>query len=53
MRKYFHYFMAFFWIVMTIPTLLWWSESVLLIALMSIYANVAASFAAAEASNKK
>lgn len=45
--------MAFFWIAMTIPTLLWWSDSVLVIAIMSIYANVASSFAAAEASEEK
>lgn len=53
MRKKFHYCMAFFWVAMIIPTLLFWKESVLWIALMSLWANIASSFAAAEASREK
>ena len=37
------------WLGLTIPTLLWWRESVLWVALMSIWANVAAHFAAWQA----
>ena len=45
--------MGFFWVVMIVPTLLFWKDSVMWVCLMSLYANVAASFAAAEASKKK
>jgi hypothetical protein len=34
------------WFLAIIPTLLWWSESVLWVALMSCWANAAAHFAA-------
>ncbi len=34
---------------MVIPTLIWWKESVLWVALMSLYANFEASAAAYEA----
>lgn len=34
---------------MIVPTLLWWKESVLWVALMSLYANIEASAAAREA----
>lgn len=34
------------WFVAVIPTLLWWSESVLWVALMSCWANAAAHFSA-------
>ena len=37
------------WIGLGIPTLLFWKDSVLWVALMSIYANAEASFSANEA----
>ena len=40
---------GWFWIVATVPTLLWLKDSVLWVALMSLYANAATGFAANEA----
>lgn len=34
------------WALLIVPTLLWWRESILWIALMSVWANFAASLAA-------
>lgn len=34
------------WLVLVIPTVLWWRESILWVALMSVWANVASHFAA-------
>jgi hypothetical protein len=34
------------WILLIIPTLLWWKESILWVALMSIWANVVGHFSA-------
>lgn len=44
-----HRGLATTWLLLAIPTLLWWSESILWVAFMSLYANVAAHWAAAEA----
>lgn len=41
------------WIVLIIPTLLWWRESIFWIALMSIYAIIASHWAAREAAKAK
>lgn len=51
-RKRFHLFMVFFWTLMIIPTVIWWKESVLWIALLSLYANIETSFSALEASEE-
>ncbi len=45
----FHYVMAGIWAVLIIPTLFWWNSSLLWIAFMSIYANLATHWSAAEA----
>jgi len=37
------------WVVLGIPTILWWKDSILWVAIMSIYANAEASFSAHEA----
>jgi hypothetical protein len=42
--------MSAVWALMLIPTLLWWSESVLWVAGMSLYANFSSHLAAAKAS---
>lgn len=34
------------WVLLAIPTLLWWKNAIVWVALMSIYANAEASFAA-------
>jgi hypothetical protein len=40
-----HSALGFVWIGLLVPTLLWWKESILWIAVMSWWANVEASFA--------
>jgi hypothetical protein len=42
----FHLAMTSVWALLIIPTLLWWSQSVLWVALMSAWANIMAHFAA-------
>ena len=34
------------WVLLAIPAVLWWSESVLFVILISLYANVAGHFGA-------
>jgi hypothetical protein len=46
----FHKYATIAWILLVIPTLIWWRESVLWVALMSIWANVASHWAAYQAS---
>jgi hypothetical protein len=38
--------LAFIWLGAAIPTLSWWKESILWVAFMSLWANVASHFAA-------
>jgi hypothetical protein len=42
----FHLTMTGIWAALVIPTLCWWSDSILWVALMSAWANVMAHFAA-------
>lgn len=44
-----HYTLTGVWVLLTIPTLLWWRNSLLWVAFMSIYANLATHWGAAEA----
>jgi hypothetical protein len=46
----FHKYATIAWVLLVIPTLIWWRESVLWVALMSIWANVASHWAAYQAS---
>ncbi len=48
--KRIHWTLTVLWALLLIPTLIWWKESVLWVALMSLYANVAGHWAAAQAS---
>lgn len=41
-----HLIAGWLWIVLAIPALIWWKESVLFVILLSLYANSEASFAA-------
>ena len=41
-----HAILTLVWVLLGIPTLLWWRESVLWVAVMSLYANVAGHWAA-------
>jgi hypothetical protein len=45
----FHAGATIVWVLLIIPTLIWWRESVFWIALMSIWANVASHFGAWQA----
>ena len=42
----YHRIAAYFWMLMIIPTLIWWKDSILWVAFMSLYANIASEFAA-------
>lgn len=44
--RHVHATLTLLWFVAIVPTLLWWSESVLWVALMSCWANAAAHFSA-------
>lgn len=46
-----HLFLALIWVVLTIPTLLWWKNSILWVSLMSIYAIVISHLAAYSAAH--
>lgn len=43
---YRHLLMAGMWVLLAIPTVLWWKDAIVWVALMSIYANVEASISA-------
>lgn len=45
----FHAVATITWICLIPPTLLWWSDSILWVALMSIWANIASHWAAYQA----
>lgn len=44
-----HMVMTWVWITLTIPTLLWWRESILWVLLMSLWANVSTHWGAWQA----
>lgn len=44
--KYFHLVMTGVWALLVIPTVIWWKDSILWVALMSVWANLAAHFSA-------
>ncbi|MEH5974380.1 monooxygenase [Phytobacter diazotrophicus] len=46
-----HLALALVWAVLTIPTLLWWKNSILWVSLMSIYAIVISHLAAYSAAH--
>lgn len=48
-----HKYLIWFWIIMIIPSVLWWKENVLWLILISLYANIETSAAAYEAKKDK
>jgi hypothetical protein len=42
----FHLAMTVVWALLLVPTLIWWKDSILWVAAMSLYANVAAHWSA-------
>lgn len=45
--------MAVVWAVLALPTILWWSESILWVAFMSLYANFGTHLAAFQAARSE
>lgn len=41
----FHAVMTLIWLALVLPTVLWWRDSILWVAIMSVWANFAAHFA--------
>lgn len=41
-----HLLIGWAWILLAVPSLIWWKSSVLFVILLSLYANAEASFAA-------
>lgn len=48
--KKLHLGLTIVWAVLAVPTVIWWSESILWVALISVYANVAAHWSAYQGS---
>jgi len=49
-QKWFNLGMTGVWALLLIPTMLWWKESVLWVAIMSLYANVVGHWSAYQGS---
>lgn len=47
---HFNLVMTFVWMALGIPTAIWWKQSILWVALMSLYANVVGHWSAYQAS---
>lgn len=46
----FHKYATIVWILLLIPSLLWWSEAIIWVVLMSVWANIAGHWSAYQAS---
>lgn len=51
--KHRHMILAVTWVVLAIPALLWWKDSVLFVIILSLYANMEASLAAYNAQREE
>lgn len=47
----FHGAMTLIWVGLIVPSLLWWSESILWVILMSVWANIAGHWASFQAAS--
>lgn len=47
-----HLLAAFVWVLLVVPTLVWWHESILWVAFMSLYANFGVHLAGATRSRE-
>lgn len=45
----FHWGMAGVWLLLGVPTVLWWKEAILWVAIMSLYANFIGHVSSAQA----
>lgn len=41
-----HLILAIAWVLLAVPTIIWWKDAIVWVALMSIYANAESSLAA-------
>lgn len=48
-----HAFLTVGWIALIVPTVLWWKDSILWVALMSIWANVSTHWSAFQAARSE
>lgn len=48
---WFHRTRAITWIVLAVPAVIWWADSILLAILLSLYANAVSDWGAAEAAD--
>ncbi|WP_119728349.1 hypothetical protein [Thermomonospora amylolytica] len=47
--RYYHLAMTILWIALIPPALIWWRESIIFVIILSLYANIEASFGAYQA----
>jgi hypothetical protein len=48
-----HLILGWLWIVLAVPSVLWWKDSIIWVILLSLYANAESSFAAYNASKNR
>ena len=48
---WFHRIRAIGWVLLTVPAVIWWADSILLAILLSLYANAVTDWGAAEAAD--
>lgn len=48
-----HLILAVMWVLLAVPSLIWWKDSVLFVIILSLYANMEASLAAYNAQRKE
>jgi hypothetical protein len=47
--KRLHLMLTWLWVLLIVPTILWWKESILFIGIVSVYANVVSHWTAYQA----
>lgn len=47
--KRLHLILTWLWVLLIVPTILWWKESILFIGIVSVYANVVSHWTAYQA----
>ena len=52
-RVWAHRALAGVWVLLAIPGVIWWAESILFVILVSLYANFASEMSAAEAADDR
>lgn len=48
-QSHFHAAMTVFWLLLIVPSLIWWKDSILFVILISLWANVASHWASYQA----